>query len=119
MTLVGWTTDYRRRAEEAPSAKYIQVSETNIQQISEPNHLLSRSSDGSGGVVKEKRQSFIFWSSDTVHNCSSDLLINVQKTFLNTMTENDTTTNSGDDSTTTLHISDPPCNMNVLVNGMY
>ena len=65
----------------APSAKYIQVSETNIQEISEPNHLLSRSSDGSGGVVKEKRQSFIFWSSDTVHNCSSDLLINVQKHF--------------------------------------
>ena len=68
-------------AEEAPSAKYIQVSETNIQEISEPNHLLSRSSDGSGGVVKEKRQSFIFWSSDTVHNCSSELLINVQKHF--------------------------------------
>ena len=98
-------------AEEAPSAKYIQVSETNIQEISEPNHLLSRSSDGSGGVVKEKRQSFIFWSTDTVHNCSNDLLINVQKTFLNKMTENDTTTNSGDDSTTTLHISDPPCNI--------
>ena len=68
-------------AEEAPSAKYIQVSETNIQEISEPNHLLSRSSDGSGGVVKEKRQSFIFWSSDTVHNCSSESLINVQKHF--------------------------------------
>ena len=43
--------------EEAPSAKYIQVSETNIQQISEPNHLLSRTSDGSGGIVKEKRLS--------------------------------------------------------------
>ena len=30
------------------------------------------------------------------------------------MTENDTTTNSGDDSTTTLHISDPPCNIDIV-----
>ena len=29
------------------------------------------------------------------------------------MTENDTTTNSGDASITTLHISDPPCNMSL------
>ncbi len=34
--------------------------------------------------------------------------------FLNKMTENDTTTNSGDEGTTTLPISDPPYNIYIL-----
>ena len=36
------------------------------------------------------------------------------KPFLNKMTENDTTTNSVDEGTTTLPISDPPYNIYIL-----
>ena len=63
-------------AEEAPSAKYIQVSVTTPRFL-DPNHPLSRSSDGGGEVVKETRL-FSFWSSDIVHCFVVEILINVQ-----------------------------------------